>query len=429
MTEAKPSYILIVDDNPANLSILTHMLNERGYLVRPAISGPLALKAVQRNLPDLVLLDILMPGMDGFEVCQHLKANAETQDIPVIFLSALNDVIDKVKAFRVGGIDYITKPFQVEEVLARVENHLALRQMREKLKKKNADLNQEIAERKRAETELQKTNSLLSELNRRLAELYGKMQAELNMARKIQESLQPPTHPAWPELDVQCYSTPAREIGGDFYAYAALTPSFASLEEPKRFAVAVGDVTGKGMPAALLMAVTVALFRSIVMQGLAPSTLLYKIDEALESYTQDDEMNCAFCYLEITPPQQGWAWGTARMANGGLIPPFLKRCDGSVSLLDVRGPPLGVGFRDLLGYPECTIDLAPGDSLILISDGALDAKNERGELFGFERLEATLTFAPAKNAQMLLNYLKASIGTFVGKCEPNDDITIVVIQV
>lgn len=121
-----PADILIVDDTPANLDVLSTMLTRHGYKVRPALSGALALKAAQSVPPDLILLDILMPGMDGYMVCEQLKEMEATRDIPVIFISALDDVRDKVKAFQSGGVDYITKPFQLREVLARIENHLTL---------------------------------------------------------------------------------------------------------------------------------------------------------------------------------------------------------------------------------------------------------------------------------------------------------------
>jgi DNA-binding response OmpR family regulator len=133
MTPSANADILIVDDTPANLNVLSAILGKRGYHVRPAINGALALKAAQKAAPDLILLDVQMPGMDGYEVCRQLKADAQTRAIPVIFISALDDVLDKVEAFQSGGVDYITKPFQIEEVLARVENQLALHQQREEI--------------------------------------------------------------------------------------------------------------------------------------------------------------------------------------------------------------------------------------------------------------------------------------------------------
>jgi len=133
MTPSANADILIVDDTPANLNVLSAILGKRGYRVRPAINGALALKAAQKAAPDLILLDVQMPGLDGYEVCRQLKRDAQTRDIPVIFISALDDVLDKVEAFQAGGVDYITKPFQIEEVLARVENQLALHQQREEI--------------------------------------------------------------------------------------------------------------------------------------------------------------------------------------------------------------------------------------------------------------------------------------------------------
>jgi len=123
---SKPN-ILIVDDTVENLRVLSAMLGEHGYEVRPVTSGRLALQAVERDAPDLILLDINMPHMSGFEVCAELQARPEFKDIPVIFLTALSDIADKVKAFGIGGRDYITKPFQLEEVQARVQTHVALR--------------------------------------------------------------------------------------------------------------------------------------------------------------------------------------------------------------------------------------------------------------------------------------------------------------
>lgn len=126
--------ILLVDDTPNNLRLLSAMLSDQGYEVRRVVNGQMALKTAQANPPDLILLDIKMPDMNGYEVCQHLKTIEQTQAIPIIFISALDEVLDKVKAFAVGAADYITKPFSEEEVLARVENILTIRQLQQQLK-------------------------------------------------------------------------------------------------------------------------------------------------------------------------------------------------------------------------------------------------------------------------------------------------------
>ena len=132
--------ILVVDDNPANLRLLSNMLTEQGYKVRSVINGQMALTATRAAAPDLILLDINMPDMNGYEVCRTLKTDEATQDIPVIFISALDEIDDKIKAFAIGGVDYVTKPFQFEEVLARVETHLALRDLQRQLEQQLAEV-------------------------------------------------------------------------------------------------------------------------------------------------------------------------------------------------------------------------------------------------------------------------------------------------
>ncbi|MBD2260408.1 ATP-binding protein [Pseudanabaena sp. FACHB-2040] len=148
--------ILAIDDTPENLQLLSQLLTERHYKVRSVTKGSTALRAAQAAPPDLILLDVNMPQMNGYEVCQQLKADKRTRDIPVIFVSALGETLDKVKAFQVGGVDYVTKPFQVEEVLARIETHLQLRSLQHQLQQQNTQLQQEIRDRKLAEEKFAK---------------------------------------------------------------------------------------------------------------------------------------------------------------------------------------------------------------------------------------------------------------------------------
>ena len=139
--------IMIVDDTPANLVILDEMLQGKGYRVLAFPSGKMALKAAMNNPPDLILLDILMPDMNGYDVCKRLKAEDTLKQIPVLFISALNEAEDKVKAFSSGGVDYVAKPFQLEEVLARVETHLHIRQMQMELEKYTLHLENLVKEK------------------------------------------------------------------------------------------------------------------------------------------------------------------------------------------------------------------------------------------------------------------------------------------
>lgn len=132
--------VVIVDDTPENIRLLAQLLSEQGYRVRSAPNGERALATVRKERPDLILLDILMPGMDGYEVCRQLKSDDQLKHVPVIFISALNEAFDKVTAFSAGGVDYVTKPFQVEEVLARVQTHLSIESMRQQLEAQNHQL-------------------------------------------------------------------------------------------------------------------------------------------------------------------------------------------------------------------------------------------------------------------------------------------------
>ena len=173
--------ILVVDDTPANLQVLAGMLKDRGYKVRPVPSGKLALLAARRDPPDLILLDINMPEMNGYEVCEHLKADDMLKGIPVIFISALTEQLDKVKAFATGGVDYITKPFQMEELHARVETHLKLR---------------------RLQIELEETNA-------RLARANGRMSRDLRGGGEDQETFLPREAPRVPGMEFAWATGPA----------------------------------------------------------------------------------------------------------------------------------------------------------------------------------------------------------------------------
>jgi DNA-binding response OmpR family regulator len=192
--------ILIVDDTPDNIRFLSDLLLHYGYSTRKAINGEMALTTVAVRLPDLILLDISMPGMDGYEVCQRLKANPATEAIPVIFLSAFDDVTDKVKAFQAGGVDYITKPFQFEEVLARIQNQLMIQQLQQKLKAQNTQLQQALSQLQATQAELLQKQQMASlgqliagvttEIHNPINFIYGNMSHARDYAQSLLEALQ-----------------------------------------------------------------------------------------------------------------------------------------------------------------------------------------------------------------------------------------------
>lgn len=177
MQIAENNLILIVDDTPTNLEVLSEALADAGFEISVATNGENALKQVEFDPPELILLDIMMPGIDGFETCRRLKANPLTEDIPIIFMTALSDAIDKVKGLSLGAVDYITKPFQQAEVLLRIQNHVKLRQLSLELEEQNINLKQEISARKLAEIELQNlTHELEQRVKKRTNDLSKALQ-------------------------------------------------------------------------------------------------------------------------------------------------------------------------------------------------------------------------------------------------------------
>jgi serine phosphatase RsbU (regulator of sigma subunit) len=252
--------------------------------------------------------------------------------------------------------------------------------------------------------ELQTTNMQLEALNERL-------QRELALAQDIQLSLLPSPFPEWPGFDIVCYNKPARELGGDFYSHHAFGEG--------RYSLAVGDVSGKGVSAALLMAATLSLFDAMVSPTLPPAEFLLQLDEALTPYTQSHQQNCALCYLELDQRKL-----TVACAAG--IPPYIRCADGQLKELAVRGLPLGQALGWQLGYEAVTFSLTPGDFVVLVSDGVLEALNDENEFFGFERLEQSLVANTPTTAQDLLEYILADLTRFTQGAELADDLTIVI---
>ncbi|MEG4395967.1 response regulator [Microcoleus sp. BROC3] len=223
--------ILIVDDIPANLQLLAQILSQHGYKTRTAPDGKLALRSIELTPPDLILLDIMMPGMDGYKVCQALKASPTTKDIPVIFISALNEVFDKVKAFEVGGRDYITKPFHEQEVLARVSNQLVQRQLFQQTQSYAQQLEQTLTELKKTQAQLIQKEKMASlgqfvagiahEINNPVNFIYGNIALAADYARDLLHLV---------ELYRHYYPHPVAEIIGEL---DEIQPEFIAEDYPK----------------------------------------------------------------------------------------------------------------------------------------------------------------------------------------------------
>lgn len=254
----------------------------------------------------------------------------------------------------------------------------------------------------------------LQQSNAELRNITDQLQNELALARDIQRSLLPPAMPAWPRFDVTCYCQPAQEVGGDFYSYY----QFAN----GRVALAVGDVSGKGVSAALLMATSISLLNEHLTQDEEPDALLVNLDRSLLPYTQPRGQNCALCYVEI-------AGDTLRVVNAGGIPPYIRHTTGYVEWPEAGGFALGQGLGAQLGYRTHHVAIAPGDVIILISDGVVEAQDQHGNLFGFARVEQAFATGPTTSAQAMIDYLLTAVRAFVDTSEPHDDLTIVAVRV
>jgi sigma-B regulation protein RsbU (phosphoserine phosphatase) len=377
--------ILIVDDTPVNLRLLSQMLAEQGYHVRPVPDGPLALAAARAEPPDLILLDIRMPEMDGYQVCEQLKADAHTRDIPIIFVSALDATQDKVRAFTAGGVDYVTKPFRAEEVLARVGTHLALRALHEQLQEANA-----------------------------------RMAAELALAGEVQASFLPRQVPELPGWLLSATLKPAREASGDFYDFISLPDG--------QWGIVVADVTDKGAGAALYMALSCTLIRTCAAEYPGrPELVLGAANRRILKDCSASQFVTVF-YGILDP-----ATGKLVYCNAGHCPPlhFRAKGDQDVQELVRTGIPLGI-YEDRTWEHE-TAQLAPGDVLVLYTDGITEAHHEVPLLFGKENLmksvRSTLgTAGPQRpSAQEIQEALLADIRGFVRDAPPSDDIALTIL--
>lgn len=378
--------ILIVDDTPANLQLLSKMLAEQGYRVRPVLEGSLALAATQAEPPDLILLDIRMPEMDGYQVCERLKADPQTHDIPIIFISALDATQDKVKAFTVGGVDYVTKPFQFEEVLARVETHLALRTLQRQLQ----------------------------DANENLRRANNKMERELALAGEVQARFLPRTLPDIPGWKLAVTLKPSRETSGDFYDVYLLANG--------RLGILVADVVDKGAGAALFMALSWTLIRTYAAQYPArPELVLSAVNNRILEDTQPSQFVTVFYgSLDLTT-------GSLVYCNAGHWPAYLfnPQKDGAVQALHRTGLPLGV-TEDAI-WEQAVAQIAPGDVLVLYTDGITEARNAQGAFFDERGLLESIQANLGRSAQDINDAVIADVDEFVGDAPQSDDVALMVV--
>jgi len=373
--------ILVVDDEPLNINILVELLKDK-YKMMAAKSGAQALKAARSsNKPDLILLDIMMPEMDGYEVCRQLKADENTKDIPVIFVSAMSETLDETKGFDVGAIDYITKPISPKTLESRVSTHLALTQQA---------------------IELKEAHALIQRQQQR-------MQDELNVARDIQLSMVPTLFPQDEAIDIFATLKPAREIGGDFYD--------AFMISNDSLCLCVGDVSGKGAPAALFMAMSKTLIKSYASSDFSTASIMTRVnDELCEG---NDENLFVTVFLAILNVHTG----ELRFTNAGHNYPYIIKEDKSLVTLNQKHGPI-VAAMDGLIYKEDVITLDKYDTLFLYTDGVTEAMNHEEELYGEKRLENFLLTNDCKEVKNSINLLMADISAYENSSDQTDDITV-----
>lgn len=372
--------ILIVDDVPANLRLLSQILRDRGYDVRAVSNGSRALASVEADPPDLLLLDIRMPGINGYEVCQQLKATPQLADIPVLFISSLNDIEDKMTAFSAGGVDYITKPFQIEEVIARVKTHLTLRKLQQNLQ----DANQ-------------------------------RMQQELQLAALVQASMMRRSLPKIDNWQLAVNLTPAKLICGDFFDAFRLPDG--------KIAILIADVVDKGVGAALYMSMSCAMLRTYVMEFPANPEQVFKVvnDRILEDTTTEQFVSV---FLGILDPERG----ELVYCNGGHNPPIWLRAgaDKEFVYLERTGTVLGI-LEDQV-WTQKRVHFCAGDVLVLYTDGVTDAENESQEFFGLLRLVECIQSNWQSPAEGIQDALVDAIHRFSGQAEQFDDIAMMVLK-
>lgn len=370
--------ILIVDDKPENLRLLSQILSQRGHNVRAVTSGARALESASTIPPDLILLDIRMPEMDGFEVCKVLKENRKTQDVPVIFISALNEIQDKVQAFNVGGVDYITKPFQLEEVLIRTETHLHLRQLQSQLQRAN-----------------------------------NKMQQELDMAFMMQDNFLPHDLPKLSGWEISANLRPARVTSGDFYDVFPLPGGC--------YGILMADVVDKGVAAALFMVLAWSLIRTYAREfPNNPADVCSAVNSRILEDTEEQQYVTVF-YGILNP-----STGNFTFANAGHVPAILLPSSGETcNQLPPTGIPLGL-FEDASWQNEIT-QIVPGTYLILYTDGVLDAQNPENQFFKEARLLQAVQKRVGLPAKKLHEGLLEEIVDFMGDANQYDDIAVITI--
>ena len=326
--------ILIVDDTPLNIGVISGALKD-SYKTKVATNGEKALAlASAEEKPDLILLDIMMPGMDGYEVCSRLKSDPATREIPVIFLTGQTAAEDETRGFEVGAVDYVHKPFSPAVVKARVRSHIFLREARAQLASQLLALNN-----------------------------------ELEMARQIQLSILPHSIPKLPGLEIAARFLPMTSVAGDFY-------DFIEIDE-KHIGILIADVSGHGLPSALIASMLQVALTAQAGHASEPAKVLLGLNHALCGKFTYNFVTAAYVYVDLEKNLMRYA--------GAGHPPVLqwRNSTGKTAKLLENG--LVLGMVEEATYDALEFPLALGDRYVLYTDGVLEATNSAQEQFGADR--------------------------------------------
>ncbi len=369
--------VLLVDDTKANLDILVNGLQGE-HKLSLALNGEQALQIAARTPPDLVLLDILMPGMDGYEVCRRLRQTPATAEVPVMFISSLEEVQNKTRGFEAGGNDYLTKPFEMLEVKARVRALLKAKAYNDAVKEQ--------------------------------------MAAELRISREIQMGMVPRDFSGLEqEFQVSCAAVlePAREVGGDLYGVYRAGPG--------RLVLFVGDVSGKGIPACLFMVRAISLARLLAQDNPEPERILARLNDELAADNPYLMFVTFLCGVLDRPS------GRLALANAGHCYPVILPAAGPPRwAINHSDPPLGI--KPGLELQRSELTLGEGDTLLLYTDGVVEAFNPRQECYGDERLLTDVAVFRNRRAAELAAGLLQSVRAFAGTAPQSDDIAILALK-
>ncbi|MBU1231716.1 MAG: fused response regulator/phosphatase [Proteobacteria bacterium] len=388
--------ILVVDDSEAVRVLVRTYLQEAGYRVFEAVDGLSGLKICRSQLPDLILLDISMPKMNGFELCAILQKEELLRTIPVIMLTGHDKTESKTKAFALGAVDYLTKPFSKGEILARIRTHLKISSLTRSLQQTNSELlaNQE--------------------------ELMQGIQA----AAELQKNLLPKRVPDCKQLRFASYFSPCQGVGGDIYNIQRLNDEHLGLF--------ILDVSGHGFPAAMMTALAAqALCQSggiVKKAGLRDThETITPPGEVLQDLDREFPIERFNLYMTIVYLLFNTSHNTFRYSCGGHPPPIHICRTGRVSLLDAGGPPVGLGG---LGgaWLEGEGSLNCGDRIFFYTDGIIHHANEKGEVYSQDRLIDSIKKSRDISLQAAVQNIMGNLKQFGNQTDPDDDITLLAVE-